>query len=139
MAAPLVVVRIGHPSAAHRQQVQVADQFQQIGIRVEQHGVIALLKQMPGLALAPVYAPRVLAAEPLHEPPYRHVGDLYDQADRIDLPTIGVHSYAAADQHRRQQSLESRVVGWVGKDRLTCIAALDDVVDALRHVKSGSA
>ncbi len=139
VAAPLALIWSADAPSPHGQQMQIADQFQQVRVRVNEHGLIALLKQVPRFALPPVDAPGVLAAEPLHQPAYRHVRDLHDQSDRVDLPAEGVHAHAASDEHRGQETLESRVIRRLGKNGLTCVAALDDVVDALRHVKSGSA
>jgi hypothetical protein len=50
-----------------------------------------------------------------------------------------VHARAATGEHRGKKPLEDRVIGRVREDWLACIAALDDVVNAARHVKSGSA
>ncbi len=95
VAAQLAVVRACDPAGTHRQQVQVADELEQIGVRIDQQRLIALLKQMTRFALAPVHAPRVLAAEPLHEAAHRHVGNLHDHSDRVDFPTERVHAHAA--------------------------------------------
>jgi len=119
--------------------VNVPDQSQQVHVRIDQQGVIALLEQVSELPGAPMHAAGVLTAESLHEPPDRHVGNLQDQMDRVCFPAVGVRTHAASDQHRREQSLERRVVGFFGENRLTCITALDDVIHAARHVKSGSA
>src|SRR6185437_4774050 len=105
VTAQVVVVGMGYPSAAHREQVQIADQLQQVGLRIDQRGLVALLEQMPGLALTAMYTACVLATEPLHEAPHRHVGDLNNQADRIGVPTVGVHARPTAGEHGREQAL----------------------------------
>jgi hypothetical protein len=119
--------------------VNVTDQSQQVDIRIDQQSMVALLKQMPELTCAPVYAARVLTAEPLHESADRHVRYLQNQMDRVCFPAIRVRPHAASDQHRREQPLERCVVGFLGKYRLTSITTLNDVINSARYVKSGSA
>src|SRR6185503_4032934 len=65
VTAQLIVVGIAYAPAAHRKQVQIANQLQQVSLRIDQQSLVALLEQMPRLVLAAMHAPRVLAAEPL--------------------------------------------------------------------------
>ncbi len=83
MTTQSVVTRIRHLAGAYRQRVNVPDQSQQVDVRIDQQGVIALLEQVSELAGAPMHAAGILTAESLHEPPDRHVGNLQDQMDRV--------------------------------------------------------
>src|ERR1700749_3275979 len=94
---------------------------------------------MAELPSAPMDASGVLAAEPLHEPSPGHIRDLQDEMDRLLLPAVRVGTNTTSSQHGREKSLERQVIIWPGEDRLGSIAALDDIVHAVRHVKSGSA
>jgi hypothetical protein len=58
--------------------------------------------------------------------------------DGIDFPTEGVHACATSGEHRGQQPLEYGVVSGVGEDWLTGVTALDNVINATGHMKSGS-
>jgi hypothetical protein len=100
--------------------------------------VITLLKEVSTITLPAMHPAGVLAAQALHEPPYRHVSHLQSQVNSIDFPTKRVYASPAARQHGRQELLEDRVIGGVGENRLTSVATLDDVVNAARYMKSGS-
>jgi hypothetical protein len=119
--------------------VNVPDESQQVDIRIDQQCVIALLEQVSQLTGTPVYAPGVLAAQPLHESADWHIRYLQDQMDRVCFPAECVRAHAASDQHRREQPLERRVIGFLGENWLTSVTTLNDVINAARYVQSGSA
>jgi len=118
--------------------MQIANELQQVCIGINQQRVVALLKEVPTVTLASMDTPGILTAEPLHESSDGHVGDLQDKMDRIYFPTKRMHPRTTAREHGRKKPFENRIVGGIGKDRLTGVTALYDVVNPAGYVKSGS-
>jgi hypothetical protein len=119
--------------------VHIPNQPEQVDVRIDQQSGISLLEKVSPLPRLAVSLARVLAREALHDPPQRQICDLKYQMNCGALPAIRMRTRAAAGKHGRKQRFERRVVCRALEYGLARAAALDDVVDAARHMEPGSA
>ena len=116
-------------AGAHRIQLDVSANRQQVGVAIYQHGLEPALEEMPHLGVAPVEGLRVHAIDLPHQ--QRQVGLVRVLHEVIVVPhqAIGQHLGIKALHrlcHHLQQGTAVRVVH---EDRLAPVAARGDVVD----------
>ena len=131
VAAPGPLLGPVHQPRPHRVEVDVAAQFPEVALVLDQHGLVAALEEVAAAAVAAVELAGVAAVEILHAGGQVGPGRLDEQmivvvhqGEGVDLPAIGLGG--AADPV--DAALE---VGRLAEDDLPAIAARGDVVEAV--------
>lgn len=128
VAAPRPGGRISTRTGANRVQRKVADEFERMSVRFDQHRVVAPLEAMTRLAVTPVEMLRVAGIQSLHASreigiwrPHEQVVVRRHQNERVARPFVSGDNVV-----QQLQELTSILV--VAKDRLTSYASRGDVV-----------
>lgn len=83
MAAPSVVFSPFHNTGTNRIQMDVANQFQEVRIGINQNSFIAALKQMSPSSFSPIYPDRVTLTEILKNSRERNFLYLQDEMNMV--------------------------------------------------------
>jgi len=128
----VATVRIGggirDESGSDRIQMDVAYEFQEVTVGVNQDRLIAPLEQVPAATLVSVHPPRVSKREILDDGGQSDPADLDDQVHMVRHPAVAVHAIPETADPFGNEVFHLPVIPLPEEDGLTAIAAQDDVV-----------
>ena len=94
MATPgIFLMVIGH-AGPHRIEMDVADQFQQIAVAINQDSLVSPLEKMAGFLLRPVVPSSIMKRKILHATRKRNITDLQCQVDMVCHKAKSVNTVA---------------------------------------------
>lgn len=108
--------------------MDVADQFQQVGVRIDQKRFEPPLEKMSGALFAPIEILRVAKGKVLDDFRQRNLRDLHGKMDVIVHEAVGVNTVLVALDSRLKKQQESGSIRAVGKDGVATVAAQHHVV-----------
>jgi len=108
--------------------MDVADQFQQVGIRIDQKRLEPPLEKMSGALLAPIEILRVAKGKVLDDFRQGNLRDLHGKMDMIVHEAVGVNTVLVALDSRLKKQQESGAIRAVGKDGVATVTAQHHVV-----------
>ena len=109
--------------------MQVADQFQMIGISITEQGLIAPLEQMPGFPVAPIVILGMGELERLHRAPKRDLFGFNQQMDVIGHQDKRIAPETIPPPVPFQAGEIRLIVRLIMKERRAAIAAGNDVIE----------
>jgi hypothetical protein len=136
VAAPLVRLGSLDQSGAHRIEVDVAHEPPQVGVDVDQDGLVAAPKEVADRALLPVDPARVAKRKVLDDLRERGVGHLHDPVDVVAHPTEAMDAMAEPAHALFRQSVEVKAVIVREEDILPAVSAEHHAVGAARHMET---
>jgi len=137
MAAPWKLKRVFCHPGTHGVQVEVAHQFQEILISIDQYGFVSPLEEVPRFPLSPVGPARVAEGEVLHDSRQGDVRHLNQQMDVVGHETESMDAMAVALCSFLHEEVEAATVLVVEEDVLPGVASQDHVVKGAWIMDSG--
>jgi hypothetical protein len=102
--------------------VNVAQQFQQVAVRIDQDCSIAAFKEMTRGPIVALHMARKSAANSHHCPTQRRVTDLHGEVHVIGHPTERMHAHVKAFDHLRDNLCEPITIGRTIENGLSVVA-----------------
>ena len=135
---PIEMTEVGHHLRAERVQVEVADEFQEVGFFLDYDGLVPILKEMPHTMMPAVEGARVPGEETPHAPGQRalpgaheEMGVIGEERPRVDSPGAGLDQAGHAGD-------EVRAVRIIPEDAAPLEPPHHHVMQRLRGIQPGS-
>lgn len=128
MPAPGIIFRSIHHARAHRVQVNVSDDFKQVGIGIQQQRLVAPLEDVPGTSLGKVYPFCISQGKILHDSGKWYVAYLHDEMGVVCHETKTMYAVSEPLHCLLKDLEEPKTVAVIEKDRSTGVATKDNVV-----------
>jgi hypothetical protein len=142
VSAPRILAKrseIGDCRRAEGVQVDVADQLEEIGLFLDDDGLVAILKEMPGAAMPPVECARISGKEASHAAGERAPARPEEEVRVVREESPGVNPQGAHTDEGREAREEILPIPIVSEDDLAVKSADDDVVERSGCVETRSA
>src|SRR5688572_28940103 len=134
VTGPGILVRRRYQTCAHRVEVDVSKQGEQILIGIHQQRVIKLLEKMPGRLQSRLHAAGVAASQQQHDLAEGCVAYLEQRVDVVSHIAVRVQLRAAVDQDVPDDVREQIAIVRGEENILTMIAAQRYVIQRSRRV-----
>ena len=108
--------------------MDVAHQFQEVLIGIDQNGLISSLEQVTGFTLLPVGPAGVAKGEVLHDSRQGYVRNLYQQMNVVGHETKRMDAMAITLSSLLHEEVEAVAVVFVEEDVLSGVAPQDHMV-----------
>ena len=140
VAGPRIIPRAGRQAIAHRVELDVAADGQQVELGVDDGGAVTPLPQRAAASMLLVEIRDVVTSDPLHHPCQALiVGRRSQQVQVIRHEHIGMDGHLELPCSLLEPAEEGQMVIGITEDGQAVMATLDDVVRLVRNDESGKA
>ncbi|BCR06012.1 hypothetical protein DESUT3_30810 [Desulfuromonas versatilis] len=123
-------MRVDNHAGPDRIEMNVAHQFKQIAVGIDQQGLVSALKEVPGLLPLSVAELGIAEAKILHDSGKWHIIDLDNEVQVVAHQAKGMDPMAKPFGPLLQEEVEATAVRLVEKDFLARIASEYDMIDS---------
>jgi len=131
---PRVVFRTASHACGYRIEMNVANDFEEITVGIDEARAVAALEEMSRRRHRALEASRVSHRDRVNCTSQRQLADLHQQVKVIRHPAVGVHHGAVARGRLPDDLVEILAIGRRAEDRLAVITAERDVIEASGYV-----
>lgn len=117
--------------------MDIAHQFQQVGICIDEQRLVTPLEYMAGTGLAVIDPLRVTLGDVLHDAGKRDCADLYHQMDVVGHQAEGVDTAVEFFHRPLQEERQPQPVAVIEEYLVTGVTAQDDVIDGAGIMDAG--
>ena len=117
--------------------MDVAHQFEQITVRIDQQGFVSPLEKMAGFFVSAIKVLRIAKAEVLHDPGQGYFADLDGEVQMVGHQAECMDAMAEPHGALLQQKVEPAAIRRIGEDNLPVIAAENDMIEGAGEMDSG--
>jgi hypothetical protein len=135
---PFVLGRITDHASAHRVQVNVSDQLEQVSVDIDEPRSVAALEEVSSRSEPSLVVTSVAAGYAMHQSTERRFGHLREQMQMIAHPAVSMQSRTKAREDLADDLIEARAIAARVEDALPVVAPQHDVIDPSRNVQSGA-
>ncbi len=129
MTAPVVFIRQCRHRCSDRVKVDIAYQFQQIWVGIDEQRLVTPLENVAGAGLDKIYPRGLALGDVLHDRGERNVAGLHDYVDMVCHQTEGVDAAVELFYSPLQKEIESQPVAVIEENRESGVAAQNDMID----------
>lgn len=139
MAAPresVQGIQIGNGPRSKRVQVNIADQFQEVGLFLDHYGLVPILKEVPPPSVAAIEFPRIARKEDAHVSRQGSRSGAHEEMEMVRKERPRIHAKAACLNQTRQAIDEIGPIPIVSEDGLPIQSATHHVLEDPGGVKA---
>jgi hypothetical protein len=130
MTAPGIVAHALDDPCLDGIAMDVSNELQEVGITVDQRGVVTTFEKVPGRGQLRLHGTREFGGDVSHGIADRLGARLQEQMNVIGHPAVGVYPRAEALDGTRDDGVEEPLIALFDEDRAPMIAPQSDVIEA---------